>query len=342
MKSRRAQFIVGAGLAAILLLVVLHGVDWTALKASLRSARPLPLLAVVLVTVAAYWLRAIRWGSLLAPLARVGQVDTFSATMVGFASSLIVPRSGELLRPWLISRRHPIATSAGFATIVIERLIDLIAVLALFGLYLFVLPRPAAQVHSAVMDAVTVGGGIAAVIALGLLAFLLALHSSAERVVASVERLLAQAPRWLAEPLGKLLRSFSDGLAVLRAPAAHLALIGLQSIALWLVTALGFQLTQIAFSIDLPFQTTFLLITFLVVGESIPTPGLVGGFHAFYALALAEVFGVDRTTAVAASIAAHALTNLPVLLLGLAFLGREGLSFERLNLASQASSTPPN
>jgi hypothetical protein len=43
---------------------------------------------------------------------------------------------------------------------------------------------------------------------------------------------------------------------------------------------------------------------------------------------------------VAAGITAHALTNLPVLLLGLAFLGREGLSFERLNLASQGDPTP--
>ena len=38
-------------------------------------------------------------------------------------------RAGELLRPWLISRRHPIATSAGFATIILERLLDLITVL---------------------------------------------------------------------------------------------------------------------------------------------------------------------------------------------------------------------
>ena len=85
-----------------------------------------------------------------------------------------------------------------------------------------------------------------------------------------------------------------------------------------------------AFSIDLPFHATFLLIAFLAVGEAIPTPGLVGGFHAFYLLALSEVYGIDRTTAAAAGIAAHALTNLPVLVFGFALLGREGLSFGRV------------
>ena len=72
----------------------------------------------------------------------MGYADLFSATMVGFASGLLVPRAGELLRPWLVSRRHPIPTSAGFATIILERLVDLITVLALFALYLFVLPAP--------------------------------------------------------------------------------------------------------------------------------------------------------------------------------------------------------
>ena len=63
----------------------------------------------------------------------------------------------------------------------------------------------------------------------------------------------------------------------------------------------------------LPFHATFLLIAFLVVGVAIPTPGMVGGFHAFYLLALSEVFGVPRATAAAAAVAAHALSNLPIL-----------------------------
>ena len=44
-------------------------------------------------------LRAWRWGDLLLPLGRVPYPDLFSATMVGFASGLLIPRAGELLRP---------------------------------------------------------------------------------------------------------------------------------------------------------------------------------------------------------------------------------------------------
>lgn len=339
LKLRIKKVLVGVGIAGLLLALVLQGVDWGALWQSLRDAnRPL-LAAVVAVTVVAYWLRAWRWGDLLAPLVRVPQPDLFSATMLGFSASLIVPRSGELLRPWLVSRRHAVTGSAAFATIVIERLIDLVTVVALLALYLFVLPHPAAQTQDQLTGALMIGGAVAAFVALGLLAFLLALHANAQRALAWLQRWLAYTPPWLAKPIGRLLHSFADGLAVLRAPALHLLLIGVKSIVLWLATAWSFHLTQQAFAIELPFQTTFLLMAFLVVGESIPTPGLVGGFHAFYVLALSEVLGVDKTAAVAAALTAHALTNLPVLLLGLACLGRERFSFGQLFVAAEAQ--PP-
>jgi hypothetical protein len=329
-KGQRGRLLVGAFLAVALLALFFRGIDWAALGRALAAARPLPLLALALTTVLVYAARAWRWGDLLAPLGRVGFADLFSATMVGFASGLLVPRAGELLRPWLVSRRHPIPTSAGFATIILERLIDLITVLALFALYLFVLPAPAAQGEGRLMDLLKLGGAVTGVGALGVLAFLLALHANADRVVGAVERLLARAPRWLAEPLGRVLHAFSGGLAVLRAPVPHLAKIAAQSVVVWLLIALGFHLNHLAFRIDLPFHATFLLIAFLVVGVAIPTPGMVGGFHAFYLIALNEVYGVDRATAAAAGIAAHALSNLLVLVLGLALLGREGLSLARV------------
>lgn len=330
MSGHRGRLLGGAVLAVVLLVFFFRGMDWAALGTALREARLLPLLGLVVVTLAVYSARAWRWGDLLLPLGRVPYRDLFSATMVGFASGLLIPRAGELLRPWLVSRRHPIATSAGFATIILERLVDLITVLLLFALYLFVLPPPQQQIEGRLTDLLKLGGAVTAAIALGVLVFLLALHANAERVIGTLEKLLARAPRWLAEPLGKILRAFSSGLAVLRAPLGLLARIGLSSVVVWLLIALGFHLNHMAFGIALPFHANFLLIAFLVVGVAIPTPGMVGGFHAFYLLALSEVFGVPRATAAAAAVAAHALSNLPVLVLGLVLLGREGLSLGKV------------
>ena len=336
MNAERGRLLLGVLAAAVLLALFFRGMDWAALGHALANARWLPLAGVVLVTVVLYGIRAWRWGGLLSPLGRVRYPDLFSATMVGFASGLLVPRAGEILRPWLISRRYPIPTSAGFATIILERLVDLVTVLGLFALYLFVLPAPAAQVRGRLMDLLKLGGAATGAGALAVLLFLLALHSHAERVVGGIERLMSRAPHWVADPVGRALRAFSDGLAVLRAPLAHLAGIGVQSVAIWLLIALAFHLNHIAFGIDLPYHATFLLIAFLVVGVAIPTPGMVGGFHAFYLLALSEVFGIEREKAAAAGIAAHALSNLPILVFGLALLGREGLSLGRVAEVTRA------
>jgi hypothetical protein len=336
----RGRLLAGALAALALLAFFFRGLDFSALGRALAGAAWLPLMGVSAVTVLLYGIRAWRWGGLLAPLGRVRIGDLFSATIVGFATALLIPRAGELVRPWLVSKRYPISVSAGFATIILERLVDLVTVLVLFAAYLFALPPPPMQSAGRLMDLIKMGGAVAGAGAVVLLGFLLALHANSDRVVGAIERLLARAPRWLAEPVGRALRAFSGGLAVLRAPLPHLGAIAAQSLAIWLLIALGFHLNHQAFGIELPYHATFLLIAFLVVGVAIPTPGMVGGFHAFYLLALSEVFGVEREKAAAAGIAAHALSNLPILVLGLALLGREGLSLGRLGAATRAGEAP--
>jgi uncharacterized protein (TIRG00374 family) len=329
-KGQRGRLLLGVVLAAALLVLVFWKVDWDELRGALETARLGPLLALSATTVAVYAFRAWRLGYLLAPLGTVRFADLFSATYVGFAAGLVIPRAQEILRPWLISRRYPIPLSAGFASIVIERLVDLITVLILFALYLFVLPTPAQQTGGALMGVVKMAGAGTAVVAMVVLAVLLALHSHADRVLALLEKVLAFLPAWAAGPLRRIIKAFSDGLAVLRAPPGHLAAIFAQSFALWLLICVGFHFNHAAFGLDLPYRATFLLIAFLTVGVAIPTPGMVGGFHAFYLVTLHEMFGVDRATAAAAGLTAHAFSFLPILVIGLPLLWREGLSLGRV------------
>lgn len=338
--AQRGRLAIGGLLAVLLLYWFFRGMDFDALGHALANARPGYLLGLVVVTVLVYLARAWRWGFFLAPLARVPYADLFSATMVGFGSAMLVPRAGEIVRPYLVSRRHPVSVSAGFATIVLERVFDLLTVLLFLGLYLYVLPAPAAERHGPLLVLLKRGGLVVGIGALALVVLLLAFHVHAERALAFCDLILSWFPAWLRRPLGALLRSFSEGLAVLQAPAPHLLAIVGQSLVVWLLIDLGFHFTHRAFGLDLPFHATFLLTAFLTVGVAIPTPGMVGGFHAFYLIALTEVFGVDRGTAAAAGLAAHALSTLPVIVLGMAFLGREGISLGRVARMSDASTTP--
>ena len=304
--------------------------NWEALGQALRSAHPGYLLGVVVATVLTYLGRAWRWGYLLAPLGRVSFPRLFSATCVGFMSGLAVPRAGEVVRPYLVARRHGLSTSAAFATIILERLVDLITMLFLFSLYLYALPAPPAQSHGPLLAFLKGAGVVTGAAALTITLVLLAFHVHADPAMAVIDRILSRFPAWLAAPVSLALRAFSEGLAVLQAPAGHLAAIAAQSVLIWLAIALGIYWNNRAFGLDLPFHSAFLIIAFLTVGVAIPTPGMVGGFHQFYLLALTQAFGVDKATAAAAGIASHALSNLPVLVLGLVYLGPEGLTFGKV------------
>ena len=328
--TQRRRLAAGGLLAIVLLALVLRGVEWPTLLQALRDAHLAPLAGLLVVSVLTYWIRAWRWGFLLAPLGRVPLSRLFPVTMIGFLAGLVIPRAAEVLRPYLVSRSHGIPTGAGFATIVVERLLDLLAVLALFALYLFVLPAPPQQTHGPLLDVLKVAGVVTAGGAIAVVLVLWVFHRNAARALSVLDRVFSRLPPRLAGPARRGLLAFGEGLAVLQAPLGHLlALVG-QSLALWLAIALGFQFNNAAFGIDLPFHATFLLIAFLTVGVSIPTPGMVGGFHAFYLLAMTQAFGTPKDTAVAAGLTAHALSNLPVLILGLVCLGREGLTLGKV------------
>ena len=131
-------------------------------------------------------------------------------------------------------------------------------------------------------------------------------------------------------PLSALLRAFGEGLAVLQAPPLHLLAILGQSVLVWMAIGTSIYLNNRAFGIALPFHSSFLMMGFLTVGVAVPTPGMVGGFHEAFLLALTQAFGVDKGTAAAAGITMHALSNLPVLVGGLALLPTEGLTLGRV------------
>jgi hypothetical protein len=78
------------------------------------------------------------------------------------------------------------------------------------------------------------------------------------------------------------------------------------------------------------YLSSFLVMTLLVVGVAMPTPGQVGGFHEMYKLAVMLFLGVPKDTAVAAGIVLHAVSFVPVTLLGVTFMAREGLTFGRV------------
>jgi hypothetical protein len=113
---------------------------------------------------------------------------------------------------------------------------------------------------------------------------------------------------------------------------------------LWLAIASGIWLTSRAFHITFPFEASFLVVAVLVVGVAVPTPGAIGGFHAAYEFAAQTFFAAPADRAVGAAFVLHAISFVPVTILGVLFMVGEGLtlaSAREIAASAQAGDASP-
>jgi glycosyltransferase 2 family protein len=323
-----------------LLAYFLHGVDLRGALDATRHADGRLLLAGVLVTMVTYALRAFRWQYLLAPIGPTRFWTAFRTTVIGFAASFLLPaRPGEVLRPYLLAKREGLPPTAAFATIIIERLLDLVTVLLLFGVFVLVVDARTLSAAPELYRRVKMGGLVAAAGSLlGLGAFFV-LAGHPERLGAwalRVERIL---PARLARALASFVETFAQGLGVMRQPGRLLVSLIL-SVPLWLSIAFGIWISSRAFHMTFGYLGSFLVMTLLVVGVTVPTPGQIGGFHAMYKVAVVNFFAAPEAAAVGAAIVLHAISFVPVTLLGLAFMAREGLTLGRMKQMAAENTQP--
>jgi glycosyltransferase 2 family protein len=323
--------------AAALLMLFLYNVDLRGVAREIVHA-DLEWLALSLLTmIVNLAIRAWRWQYLLEPLGRPSFGSSFRATAVGFAASTVLPaRAGEVIRPYFLSRQENMSATGAFATIILERVLDMVTVLVLLATYvIFLAPAPTASNHTA-FEAVKWAGLTAGAGALFMLVVLFLLAGNPARLAESLTRLESVVPSRLAGLLARIAEKFATGLGAIRKPG-RLFVALLLSFPLWLSIGAGIWAAAVAFHLAVPFVGSFLVIALLVVGVAVPTPGAVGGFHAAFRFAATTFFAAPDDAAVGAAIVLHLFTVGPTLLLGLLFAAHEGLNLSGMRtLADRA------
>ncbi|MGB7219704.1 MAG: lysylphosphatidylglycerol synthase transmembrane domain-containing protein [Vicinamibacterales bacterium] len=327
--------------AAALLGLFLYNVDLRGVTREIVGARP-GWLALSLVTMFVNLaIRAFRWQYLLEPLGHTRFGNAFRATAVGFAGNTLLPaRAGEVIRPYFLARHEGLSATGAFATIILERLLDTVTVLVLLASFVFFFGRDMGAANPAVFAGVKWVGGAAAVAAAGALVVLFVLAGDPARLGRTLRRLEAVVPSALAGLVAAVAERFAIGLGVIRRPGRLLVALA-WSFPLWLSIALGIWFVALAFRLPVPFTGTFLLMSVLVLGVAVPTPGAVGGFHAAFRLAATAFYGVSDTRAVGAAIVLHALSFGPSSLLGLFFAAQVGLNLAGMRRLADRSDAAP-
>jgi len=325
----RVRTVVVSLLAIALFAWFLSHANLASVWAQVKRARIDLLVAGFFAVILTYVIRAWRWQYLLHPIGPTRFRTAFRTTVIGFAALGVLPaRAGDLLRPYLLARQEGLLVSATLATIVMERVLDLIAVLALLALYVWGI-ADAAALPPALLRGIEVSSALAGAVAITLMGVMWVLATHPERIGGLVFAMARVLPHAVADRLAGLARTFSGGFAAAREPRALAAAVA-WSFPLWLAIAAEAWLVTIAFGIAMPFTGTFLLQALLVIGVAVPTPGAVGSYHEAYRIGVTTFFGAPEDTAVAAAIVTHAISYFPVVLTGIVFMAQDGLSFGRI------------
>lgn len=329
MKKEYLSYSIAFVLTSVLLYFAFRGLDLRAGWQAIGSARVIPLIGGLLLMLASHALRAYRWQILLRPLKEKTSFSrAFRSTIAGYGANNLIPRSGEILRPYMMASREKMPLAGVLASVVVERLADVVALSILIVFSLVMLEDRLFAVFPTLANfAVPLLGGLMA----ALIVFV-GVFFNEKRTIAFVRLLSRVLPAKLSGKLEKIATDFSRGLRGLDRRATLPLILG--TLGIWVLYGVSMYVSLQGFAephmaaIDM--SGAFVLLTLSGISFTIPTPGGTGTYHFFISQGLAQLFGVPLQIALAYALLTHLLSFVLMTVLGLVFLFREGLSFGSL------------
>ena len=368
--KKKIIFIAGILISIICSWLFARKIEWSHLSTALREANYVYIIPTIILIFVGHYLRAVRWSSLIAPIKRVSVLNLFSATMIGFMANSVLPaRIGEVIRPVMVARKEKIKMTTSFATVVMERIFDVLSIIVFASLLFFFLPSETSQdkrisminhadASTEVVKVKDINGKsktyssavneerqtsapniikqlrkwsiVMAFFGILAITFLFLLSVYPQKAGAVLEKLLFLFPHHLKDKLVNLLHSFITGLQVFD-NKKQLIWIGVLSLVIWFFNAAPIYVLCYAFDIKLSFAGACFVMVCIALAVALPqAPGFIGVFHIAIQKTL-DIFGVGLSSAQSYAIVLWGLSIIPVTIVGLLFLWREGMSFGEIS-----------
>ena len=324
MKKRIAW--AGAILSLVAIGLLLWRVNLRDLGAAIAGANVGWLLASYAVFFFMFGLRAWRWSGLLGG---TPYWVTFHANIIGYMFNILLPlRLGEIARAWIIAKKTDIGMPRALSAVLVERLIDLAAVLFIFaGLTQFV-PMPESFRRAALFGSVAL---VIAIVGTGL-------------VVAKGNLLEPFVKRKFGAKADMPLARFAEIRTAFKAIASPKQIFqcAMLTIGLWGATLLCIQLCMKAF---LPAETDFVRAGLVLVAANLSgalpsAPGGLGIVQGFATSALVVPFGIPEGRALAFVLVLSLGQQLVLVLAGLVSMARVGTSFGEIRAGVDQGTSP--
>jgi uncharacterized protein (TIRG00374 family) len=319
---------IGIVFSVVFLYLAFRQVNVQEMLAALKGANYLWLAPAVLFLFASLILRAIRWGYFVEPLKKVKFHSLFSAMMIGYAANNVLPlRLGEFMRAYAIGKSQRISKSSAFATVIVERLIDVLSLLLILAVTILLFSKQQSISNNNDIVLIKNSGYIIFGLTISVIFTMVLLMERTETTIRILQRLL---PERIFNIVQKIIRSFLQGFTVFKRSEHYLSIF-LLSIMLWILYAGILYVSFFAFDFhtisDINVLASLVVLVTVSIGIMIPSsPGYVGTYHYFCMQSL-SLFNVPQSDALSFAIITHLLSNIPLTVVGLIYFWKENVHF---------------
>jgi glycosyltransferase 2 family protein len=320
------------------LYLAARGVDFVELWENMKDASLVMIVLGVGVMFASHFVRAWRWKMFLRPMKDPTKVSSaFRALISAYGVNKVIPRSGDVVRPLIYWKREGVPLSGTIASILIERLADLIGLSLVLNvviiLFLGDIKRGLPDLANSAMLILTI---CSAAFILGIL-----IMFSEDKTIKVVHFLTKRLPEKFRLMVERAAYSFAKGLHHARTGMVIPLIAG--TLGIWLLYAASMYVSLFAFNdpqlLSVGIKGCILLQAVSALAFLIPTPGGIGPYHAAITGALTGVFGVDPAVAMAYATLTHAANYIITAVVGIGFVLAEGVSLGDLSNATKGKAT---
>lgn len=330
------KFLIGTLISAFFIYLAFKDIRFVELWQSILDSNWLWLIPAIAAHILSYWIRAVRWRYLLSDVKDVKLSNLYSAVMVGYMALNIFPlRLGEFFRAYVIGKTENISRTTSFATIVVERIVDILTLLLL--LIGAIVLNPHLAEREFLGRTLSSSGTIILVGTLLVLAGLLFPLFARETAKKIAMIFLNKLPENLTEKLMGILRSFWIGIASLQKTEQFIPII-VSSLVMWFCFIANLYFTIYTFGIEDKigelFPATLVIIVVGGISVMIPAgPGSVGTLDAAYKeiLIFLSNGAILPNLALGFALVNHYITQfIPINIIGFYYFWKEKLSFSRI------------
>ncbi len=334
-RRRRAILVALAALLVIaFILYRLRGTSfhWQRFAATFQHVHWGWLTVSILLVFLTYLGRALRWEVMLRPLGRTPGIWKLTTdTAIGFTAVVLLGRAGEVVRPYLISVRAGVPFSSQLAAWLLERVLDLLAVLLIFGFALTRIPAHGLALGRGLQWVLGAGGYLVTAIGAACVVFLVLFRNFAEPVQERLLSALTFLPENHYRRIESMLRAFSQGMESTR-DLGFLGLLVAYSVALWAVIIGCYYTLFLAFPATAGLNSTDVVVFlgFVAFGSIVQIPGIGGGMQVVSIVVLTQIYGLGFEAATGVALFIWLVTFVAVVPAGLVCAFHEGLNWSKL------------